>query len=93
MLKTIKKENPKTSFIVITGYPSVDSAVESLIEGADSYLIKPINLDDLKVKIKKSFENRKIQQALTSTKIANFVLVALIPVWLIAGYLFARLLD
>ncbi|MBN2029103.1 response regulator [bacterium] len=93
MLKTIKKENPKTSLIVITGYPSVDSAVESLIEGADSYLIKPINLDDLKVKIKKSFENRKIQQVLASTKIANFVLVALIPVWLIAGYLFARLLD
>lgn len=91
MLKTIKKENPKTSVIVITGYPSVDSAVESLIEGADSYLIKPINLDDLRVKIKKSFENRKIQKSLASTKIANIVLVLLIPVWIIAGYLFARL--
>lgn len=92
MLKTIKKENPKTSVIVVTAYPSVDSAVESLIEGADSYLIKPINLDDLQVKIQKSFTNRKVQQALASTKIANIVLVLLIPVWIIAGYLFAHLL-
>ncbi len=93
MLKTIKKENPKTSIIVITGYPSVNSAVESLMEGADSYLIKPINLDDLQVKIKKTFENRKIQQALASTKIANIILVLLIPVWIIAGYFFARLIQ
>ena len=91
MLKTIKQENPKTSIIVVTAYPSVDSAVESLIEGADSYLIKPINLNDLQVKIKKSFANRKIQKALASTKIANIVLVLLIPIWIIAGYLFARL--
>ncbi len=93
MLKTIKKENPKTSIIVITAYPSVDSAVESLIKGADSYLIKPINLDDLQVKIIKSFEKRKIQQSLDSTKIANLVLVALIPIWLILGYMLARLLN
>src|SRR4030042_6780265 len=86
MLKTIKKENPKTSIIVITGYPSVNSAVESLMEGAASYLLKPITLDDLQVKIKKTFENRKIQHALASTKIANIILVLLIPIWIIAGY-------
>ena len=93
MLKTMKKENPKVPIIVITGYPSVDSAVESLVEGADYYLVKPINMDDLEAKIKKCFDKRKIQKALASTKIANIILVLLIPVWIIAGLLLARLFE
>jgi two-component system response regulator AtoC len=93
MLKTIKKEDSKVSIIVITAYPSVDSAVESLVEGADHYLVKPINLDDLEAKIKKSFEKRKMQKALDSTKVANIVLMLLIPFWLIVGYFIARLIE
>jgi DNA-binding NtrC family response regulator len=93
MLKMIKKEDSKVPIIVITAYPSVNSAVESLVEGADHYIVKPINLDDLEAKIKKSFEKRKMQKALDSTKVANIVLMLLIPFWLIVGYFIARLIE
>jgi len=92
MLKTIRSEDSKVPIIVITGYPSVDSAVESLVQGADHYIVKPINMDDLEAKIRKSFEKRKMQRALDSIKIANIVLVILIPVWILVGYFLARLL-
>jgi len=90
MLKTIRKEDSKVPIIVITAYPSVDSAVESLMEGADYYIVKPIKIEDLEAKIRKSFEKRRMQRALASTKIANIVLVLLIPVWILFGIFLAR---
>ena len=93
MLKAMKREKPKIPIIVITGYPSVDSAVESLVEGADYYLVKPLNIDDLEAKIKKCFQKRKTQRALDSMKIANIVMVVLIPLWIIAGFLLAKLWE
>jgi len=90
MLKAIRKLDPKVPIIVITGYPSVDSAVESLVEGADYYLVKPINMVDLEAKIKKSFEKRKIQKALASIKLTNIILVVLIPAWIIFGFFLGR---
>ena len=44
LLRAIKKEDAKVPILVVTGYPTVNSAVESLVEGADYYLVKPINL-------------------------------------------------
>ena len=90
MLKEIKKADSKVSVVVVTGYPSVDSAVESLVEGADYYLVKPINLNDFEAKIKKALEKRKMQKALASMKTANWVMVLLIPLWIILGILLSR---
>ena len=55
------KLDAKVSIIVITGYPSVASAIECMTEGADHYLVKPIKMDDLDVKIKKALEKRAMQ--------------------------------
>lgn len=93
MLRTIRTEDSNVPIIVITGYPSVDSAVECLMEGADYYLVKPILMDDLEAKIKKALFKAKIQRALTSKKIVNVILLLLIPVWIIAGFLLARLIE
>ena len=93
MLKAIKEENPRVSIIVITGYPSVDSAVESLEQGADYYLVKPIKLDDLHIKIKKAVEQREIQHSLALSKIVNTILFILIPAWIVAGYFLAKLWE
>lgn len=90
MLKAIKRMDARVSIVVITGYPSVDSALECLAEGADYYLVKPIRLDDLDAKIKKALEKRRIQCRLASVKTANLVMVLLVPVWILLGFFLAR---
>lgn len=90
MLKQIKKNHSRIPIIVITGYPSVDSAVESLVEGADYYLVKPINFEDLRAKIGKAFEKRKIQRALLSARMIVTALIFSIPIWILIGFLIAR---
>ena len=91
MLKTIKKEKPIMPIVVITGYPTVDSAVESLVEGADQYIVKPIHFEDLRVKIQKALEKRKIQAELESIRTINRILILLIPGWILLGILLARI--
>lgn len=91
MLREMKQEKPNIPIIVITGYPSVDSAVESLMEGADYYLVKPIKLDDLEIKVKKSLEKRDMLKTLSTTKVMNRVLIFSIPIWIAAGYFLAQL--
>jgi DNA-binding NtrC family response regulator len=90
MLKTIKKEKPLMPIVVITGFPTVDSAVESLVEGADQYIVKPIHFEDLRVKIQKAFEKKKIQAELESIRTINRILILLIPGWILLGILLSR---
>ncbi len=47
LLKIIRSSYPKTPVIMITGYPSIDSAVRCVRLGALDYLVKPFRLDDL----------------------------------------------
>jgi len=92
MLKTIKKEDAKTPILVITGYPTVDSAVESLVHGADYYIVKPINMTDLETKIKKALDKRRLIRSLESIKLWNALLLIFIPVWIILGYILAQVI-
>ena len=60
VLSLIKEENPETPVIIITGYASVESAVEAMKQGAFDYVAKPFNPEELRVVVKKALESRKI---------------------------------
>jgi DNA-binding NtrC family response regulator len=51
VLKEIKKIEPKSKIIVITGYPSVESSVVALRFGAWDYIQKPVDIPVLLKKI------------------------------------------
>lgn len=60
ILTKIKEETPETPVIIITGYASIDSAVEAMKRGAYDYLAKPFNPEELRVTVKKALGSRKI---------------------------------
>jgi DNA-binding NtrC family response regulator len=43
LLETLHDRFPETVKIMVTGYPTLTNAVESLNVGADAYLMKPVN--------------------------------------------------
>ena len=49
LLRTIKLSYPTLPVIMITGYPSVEVAVEAMKEGATDFITKPLRLDELRL--------------------------------------------
>lgn len=62
----LKIKPKETLFIMITGYGSVLTAVESMKNGAYDYVNKPFNLEEFILKIDKAVEKIKITQELNS---------------------------
>lgn len=50
-LVMIRTHDKKVFFVMITGYPSIDSAVNAIKEGAYDYLIKPFHMEDIRIKV------------------------------------------
>jgi DNA-binding NtrC family response regulator len=51
-LKLLKRKNPRSEVIMITGYGDIHSAVESVKLGARDYVTKPFKLDELLTLVK-----------------------------------------
>lgn len=47
VLKMIKQKWPETEVVIITGYPTVETAKEAVRLGAFDYLAKPVGPDDV----------------------------------------------
>jgi len=62
LLKAVKKSQPETEVIILTGYGSIETAVEALKLGSYDYLQKPIKLDRLKALIDRILEKKSLQE-------------------------------
>jgi CheY-like chemotaxis protein len=51
LLRDVKAVRPYTEVIMMTGYATIETAVEAMKLGAFDYLIKPFSINDLKEKI------------------------------------------
>jgi DNA-binding NtrC family response regulator len=60
LLKKICTEIPGVPVIVLTGYGTVESAVEAMRNGAYDFLTKPVNLDRLSLLCKRALANREL---------------------------------
>ena len=60
ILSKIKEGTPETPVIIITGYASIESAVEAMRRGAFDYLAKPFSPASLRFITKKAIESQKI---------------------------------
>src|SRR5438445_701580 len=60
LMRELHSINPDMPVIILTGYGSVESAVEAMQEGAYNYLTKPFNTQELLLQIKRALENRRL---------------------------------
>lgn len=59
LLRYTMKHMPSAEVIMITGYATIETAVEAMKLGAFDYIMKPIPLDDLKEKIDRVLEYKR----------------------------------
>lgn len=72
LLKYTNEHYPNMPKLVVTGYPSVDGALEVFKSGAMDYMTKPFTKTELKLAVERALEKRQEQQgALTFSRTQN----------------------
>jgi DNA-binding NtrC family response regulator len=62
LLQHVREEHPATEFVMLTGHGTVETAVEAMKVGAFDYLMKPVNLEELNLLVRRVFEARELKQ-------------------------------
>jgi diguanylate cyclase (GGDEF)-like protein len=62
LIKRLKADNSDTDVIVITGYGSIENAVECMKAGAIDYIIKPFTVDQIQVAVRKALDHRELRK-------------------------------
>jgi ActR/RegA family two-component response regulator len=67
------KNTPEMVKIMLTGFPAMQNAVDAVNKGADGYIIKPANIDDLLDTIKKHLEKQQETKKYSEEKVTEFI--------------------
>ena len=73
LLTTLEETTPKMVKIIITGYPSLQNAVEAVNKGADAYILKPFNMDDVLDTIKEQLKKQQEASKYSEEKVTEFI--------------------
>ena len=74
ILREIKKIQPLTEVILLTGHASVETSIEGMQSGAFDYLIKPVKFAELLEKLVAAFEKKNAQeQKIRGAKIRGII--------------------
>ena len=58
LLKRVKTRKGDIPFLMITGHPTIETAVEAIKKGAYDYLTKPFQVEEVQIKIDRALEKR-----------------------------------
>jgi len=61
LLPEIKSDYPDTAFIMATAVTDINVAIQCLKQGADDYICKPFNLDEVSLAVQRALEKRHLQ--------------------------------
>ncbi len=66
VLEEIKEYNPKIQVILITAYYDISSIIKAMQKGSFDYLQKPLDFDQLRIKISRALEIQSVSEQLES---------------------------
>jgi two-component system NtrC family response regulator len=61
LFRWIQRNNPETAVLIVTAFATVETAVDALKSGARDYLLKPVKLDELRLRVKNIVAELKLK--------------------------------
>jgi len=62
LLEVLRREAPEVPVIMVTGYASVDSAMEAMKRGATDFIKKPYDMEELGLLVEKTLERARLRR-------------------------------
>ena len=73
LLAKMRDTTPKMRKIIITGYPTLQNAIEAVNRGADAYILKPFDMEKVLKTIKEEFRKQQEEKKYSQQKVAEFI--------------------
>lgn len=87
LTRELHEKDPRLVVIILTGFPSVDDAVEAIRMGASDYLTKPFRMEEIRLRLLRALETRDLQQQVRRGRMLTWLLIGSMPVWFVLGLL------
>ncbi len=84
-LRAFREKDKKSVFFLMTGYPSIESAISAIKLGAYDYVTKPLNLEDVRIKIERAIHLKGVEKSLQKAHGLLWAVLISVPLWLILG--------
>ncbi len=68
LLAAARRITPDLPVIVMTAYGAIDSAIESIRQGANHYLTKPFRIEDLALFLDRALEERRVRREVSALR-------------------------
>jgi len=73
LLTKFRDTVPRMRKIMITGFPTMDNAIEALNFGADAFVRKPFEVDDVIKKVKEQLKSQDEERKYSQLKVAEYI--------------------
>jgi DNA-binding NtrC family response regulator len=73
LLPQLRETVPKMIKIIVTGYPSLQNAVEAVNKGADAYVMKPFDVDAVLKTIEEHLRKQQESRRYSEEKVKEFI--------------------
>ncbi len=73
VLEKIEMRFPGTIKLIVTGFPTLKNAIEAVNKGADGYILKPVNMEELLEIIKEHLERQQREEEFSEEKVTEFI--------------------
>lgn len=73
LLAAMKETNPTMMKIIVTGYPSLQNAIEAVNKGADGYIVKPVKAEQLLSTVQEHLRKQRETKIYSEEKVKQFI--------------------
>jgi two-component system response regulator PilR (NtrC family) len=93
LIRNLRAKDARVVIMMLTGFPSVQDAVEAVRLGASDYLSKPFRMEEIRMRLARALDVRDLQQSLRRSRILAWLLIGSMPFWFGLGLALRSLLG
>lgn len=73
LIPKIRDTVPKMRKVIVTGYPTLQNAIEAVNRGADAYIVKPFDVDKVLAVIKEQLRKQQEELRFSQERVTEFI--------------------
>jgi DNA-binding NtrC family response regulator len=73
LLTKFRETTPRMRKVIVTGYPTLQNAVDAVNKGADAYIVKPFDVEKVLETIQEQLSKQQTEKEYSQERVAEFI--------------------